>query len=349
MAHMPAIRSAYSGSVHDENYKKLFVFARMVEDLVRSLVPGDWLDEIDFSTLQKLSAEYVGDDLRKRRGDTVWRVRSRRGWLHVLVLLEFQSTDDPDMALRILEYTALLYRELRRNKALGPDGKRPPVLPVVLYNGETRWKAAVEVRKLISPVGPELAPYQPSQRYVVLDERNIEDDALPRDSLMAAVVGLEKSRSPADLVRVVDMLRERLRHPRDSELRQAFAEWVRRLAKRLTPGEEELPPVRTLEDVRMTLEERVAQWPKQWFQEGREEGLEEGLEQGLEHERVLLCRQATSRFGAVTAEHLSGALARIADSNRLADIGDWLVRCDTGEEFLARVGAPTDTQDRYDC
>ena len=38
---------------------------------MRSLVPGDWLDEIDFSTLEKLSAEYVGDDLRKRRGDTV--------------------------------------------------------------------------------------------------------------------------------------------------------------------------------------------------------------------------------------------------------------------------------------
>ena len=219
---------------------------------------------------------------------------------------------------------------------------------MVLYNGETRWKAAVDVRKLISPVGPELAPYQPSQRYIVLDERNIEDDALPRKGLMTAVVGLEKSRSPADLVRVVDVLRERLRHPRDSELRQAFAEWVRRLAKRLTPGEEELPPVRTLEDVRMTLEERVAQWPKQWFQEGREEGLEEGLEQGLEHERVLLCRQATSRFGAVTAEHLSGALALIADSNRLADIGDWLVRCDTGEEFLARVAAPADQQDACD-
>ena len=215
---------------------------------------------------------------------------------------------------------------------------------MVLYNGATRWKAAVEVRELISPVGLELAPYQPSQRYLVLDERNVEDDALPSGNLMTAVVGLEQSRSPEDLVRVVDALRERLRGSRDNELRQAFAEWVLRLARRLTPGEEELPPVRTLEDVRMTLEERVAQWPKQWFQEG----LEEGLEQGLEHERALLCRQATSRFGAVTAEHLSGALARIADLNRLADIGDWLVRCDTGEEFLARVDPPADEQDQCD-
>ena len=216
------------------------------------------------------------------------------------------------------------------------------MLPVVLYNGATRWKAALDVADLITPVGPSLAPYQPSQRYFVLDEQHVGDDDLPGSNLMAAVIGLEQSRSPADLVRVVDTLRERLRDSDDAELGRAFAEWVWRLAKRLVPEESEEPlPMRTtLEDMRMTLEERVAQWPKQWFQDG--------LEQGLEHERALLLRQTTSRFGPDTAEHLSGTLARTADPERLADIGDWLVRCDTGEEFLARVGTPADEQDRCD-
>ena len=90
----------------------------------------------------------------------------------------------------------------------------------------------------------------------------------------------------------------------------------------------------------MTLEERVAQSPKQWFQEG--------LEQGLAHERALLLRQTTSRFGLDTAEQLSGTLARIADPNRLADIDDWLVRCDTGEEFLVLVETPAEMRDPYD-
>ena len=132
--------------MHDENYKKLFAFPRMVEDLLRAVVTGEWLDEADFSTLAKLSAEYVSDDLRRRHGDTVWRLRVGEGWLHVLVLLEFQSRDDPDMALRILEYTVLLYGELRRNGALARGGRRPPVLPVVRYNGDARWTAALEVR-----------------------------------------------------------------------------------------------------------------------------------------------------------------------------------------------------------
>ena len=133
--------------VQDETYKKLFAFPRMVEDLLRALFIGGWIDEADFSTLRKLSADFVSDDLRRRHGDTVWRLRLGHGWLHVLVLLEFQSRDDPDMALRILEYTLLLYRELARNEALGDDGLRPPVLPVVRYNGAAPWKAALEVTR----------------------------------------------------------------------------------------------------------------------------------------------------------------------------------------------------------
>ena len=65
-------------------------------------------------------------------------------------------------------------------------------------------------------------------------------------SLMAAVIALEQSRSPADLLRVVDVLRERLRDPSDGELKRAFAEWIRRLAQRLASVEEDAPsPIRT--------------------------------------------------------------------------------------------------------
>ena len=102
--------------VQDEIYKRLFAFPRMVEDLMRGFAAREWAAEIDFSTLRKLPAEYVSDDLRKRVGDAVWAVRLRDG-RHVLAMLEFQSRDDPMMALRILAYTSLLYQEVVRNDA----------------------------------------------------------------------------------------------------------------------------------------------------------------------------------------------------------------------------------------
>ena len=72
--------------------------------------------------------------------------------------------------------------------------------------------------------------------------------------------------------------------------------------------------------------------------EGIRQGRAEGIRQGLEHERELLRRLAAMRFGAGTAERLSGLLDGIADPDRLAEAGEWIVRCDSGSELLDRVG-----------
>ena len=54
--------------------------------------------------------------------------------------------------------------------------------------------------------------------------------------MTAVVVRLERSRSPADLERVLEALASWLRGPDDSELRRAFVDWVRLLAARLVPA-----------------------------------------------------------------------------------------------------------------
>ena len=94
--------------MHDEIYKKLFAFPRLVQDLLRGFVAGPWSEAIDLKTLEKLPAEYVSDDLSMRRGDTVWRVRLRgERWLYLLVLLEFQARDEPRMALCTRSWSAM--------------------------------------------------------------------------------------------------------------------------------------------------------------------------------------------------------------------------------------------------
>ncbi|MYN63936.1 MAG: hypothetical protein F4X11_02760 [Acidobacteria bacterium] len=85
----------------------------------------------------------------------------------------------------------------------------------------------------------------------------------------------------------------------------------------------------------MSLEERVAEWPKQWMREG----MERGLGQGIEQQRALLRRQAALRFGEETAARLAGLLARVSGAARLAEAGEWIVRCGTGADLLARVAA----------
>ncbi|MCY4372832.1 MAG: hypothetical protein OXC31_03595, partial [Spirochaetaceae bacterium] len=119
----------------------------------------------------------------------------------------------------------------------------------------------------------------------------------------------------------------------------AFADWLGQIAGLLAPPGALVPAIRTLEEASMTLVERVAEWPKQWLREGREQGVaesrEQGLAQGDDQQRALPCRQAAARFDADTAARLADLLAPIADPERLAEVGDWLVRRETPAEFLA--------------
>ena len=115
---------------------------------------------------------------------------------------------------------------------------------------------------------------------------------------------------------------------------------MRRLAPRDAP-----PTVSTVEEARMTLEERVSQWPRQWLEQGVEQGLAQGIEQGIEQGRAqgieqgraLLCRLAARKFDAAAGEGLAAALAGVADPDRLAQVGDWIIECETGADLLARV------------
>jgi predicted transposase YdaD len=85
---------------HDHSYKLLFSHPEMIADLLRGYVKEDWVDRVDFSTLEKVSGSYITDDLREREDDVVWRVRFADEWLYVYLLLEFQSTVDRTTATR---------------------------------------------------------------------------------------------------------------------------------------------------------------------------------------------------------------------------------------------------------
>ena len=117
-----------------------------------------------------LSADYVSEDLRRRHGDLVWKVRFRDRWLSLMLLLEFQTTVERTMAVRMLAYTALLYRRLIAEGELPEDGALPPVLPIVICNGRRSWTAAADVSKLVKSSDPVLKEHQPSQRYSLPDE-----------------------------------------------------------------------------------------------------------------------------------------------------------------------------------
>ena len=137
---------------HDQAFKAIFSHPRMIADALRgyAVQPNGPLDPrivaaLDFSTLEKLPAEWITPAFRRRIGDQAWRVRFRwaRDWSDaagcLLILVEFQFGPAPDMALRMASYALQLYAELETAGQVRAGRPRPPILPLLIHNGRHHW------------------------------------------------------------------------------------------------------------------------------------------------------------------------------------------------------------------
>ena len=82
----------------------------------------------------------ITSGLLRRAADRLWRVDFHDPqWNPLFILLEFQSTPDPRMAWRILEYRTLALEEAVKLGVAGPNCLRPLFLGIVIYNGTEAW------------------------------------------------------------------------------------------------------------------------------------------------------------------------------------------------------------------
>ena len=347
---------------HDAAWKLLFSFPTMPRDLLAGFAPRAWVEMLDLSTLQPWPADLVSHRLRKRHADRVWRARRRDRSGFVLVTVEFQSRVDRTMAVRVLDYSTLLYQDLLRSKELrraaGAESDNedrtdrrhraepeplPPVLPIVLYHGTVPWWAKEDVAGLCVPSDKALDSYQPSQRYFLLDVAAYTS-ALPEEpNLMAALIRLAHCRDTQEVASELKALAGEL-FPEQPGLFGAFIVWYEQAGRRykmpkldlsilddLNEGKT-LPNEIMREQVERWAEQRLAEWAAPRIERSRTEGQTEAIR-----------RQAARKFGPETADRLAKRLAEIPDPERLGEVGEWILEYESGEELLARVARLCET------
>ena len=347
----------------DRADKALFAHALPVEHLVRGFVADlldadrAWVDRLDFSTLERLPTEHIAPDLSSRINDTVWRVRFRDadaseagGWLHVLVMVEFQSELDWFMALRIRTYADLLYASLWKDRRARRTDRLPALLPVVLYTGAARWTAASSVEALVAPpAGPgallAAAPVFSGASYVVVDTGAYVGRDLPAGNVVSLMIGAQLRPDAATALDIVAAAR-RL----GEELGRTFLTWLRVAMSGTGVDLGFLEDPMAMERLEHTgelgsfLEERFRAANAAQIEVVRAEARAqievaraEGQEIARDEERRLLCRQAARKFGAATAERLAVVLEGIDDGDRLAVVGERIIDCADGATLLASL------------
>ena len=226
------------------------------------------------------------------------------------------------------------------------------MLPIVVHMGTRRWTAATRLEDLLGDEAKAFLPFALGHQSVLVSEaeeaRGLEQAMTARE----AGLKLRYATDGGEFKEAVSALRALL--PRDSTAREGLMAWVRSSMIEAGAKEEDMAQFEKLGDLEGPI---VETW---WLRE-REECLRKGRAEGREEvraeirekvreearaeaearalveHRAMLVRMAQRKFDAGTANELGPLLEEVAGSGRLAEIGELIIDCGTGQELLAKV------------
>jgi hypothetical protein len=134
---------------HDALFKAAFEDPEHAGALLRHLLPSSVSAAIVWDSMTLEAGSFVDAELADRHTDLLFSVNLHDGGEALLyLLLEHQSSSDPDMPLRVLVYEVRIWERFRKEH---PGRRLPPILPVVISHDLDGWTVPRSFEDLFDP------------------------------------------------------------------------------------------------------------------------------------------------------------------------------------------------------
>jgi len=127
---------------HDGFFRVAMSDLSVAKDLLKAHLPKKLVQQIDWDTLQITNKSYVDQHLKQLRSYMVYKCTLQGKEAYVFLLIEHQSTPDPLMPFRVLEYNVRICRE-----CIDQGHKQLPLIAnLVLYSGkQTPYPCSLDI------------------------------------------------------------------------------------------------------------------------------------------------------------------------------------------------------------
>ena len=212
-------------TIHDSGYKVLFSNKEIFRQLLETFVQEDWIKELDFDHCETIDKSFISEHYKQTESDIIYRVRFKDKELYIIILIEFQSTVDRFMALRILNYLTNFYTDyLKSNRQVS---YLPPVFPILLYNGDRKWNAPQKISELIEN-HEILGAYCPQFEYFKIAENEYSKEELLEIGNIVSILFLAESYYDLDLLK--QKFLELFEQAEDKKAISLFLNWFKQLS-----------------------------------------------------------------------------------------------------------------------
>lgn len=172
------VKAAKSTKVnHDSLIKKALENPLIAQEFLSEYLPDEYKSLIDLSTINVEKESFVEESLKKKLSDMVFSVQMRdqpkdkSANAFIYTLVEHQSYSDHFIAFRLLKYSLLLLERHARGK-----NRLPVILPLVIYNGKSRYKAPKNLFDLFAC--PDIARKAMTDDYNLIDLQAMDDQKI---------------------------------------------------------------------------------------------------------------------------------------------------------------------------
>lgn len=283
---------------HDRVFRSLMAEPGVAEALLRERLPRSLVASFS-GPPEALPEHFIDESLKASIADQVLRVPRRGGRDgYVYCLLEHKRTPDVFVLVQVLRYVSALYTRLAKQR--GGRRSLPPVVAMIVYNGEPRWRGPRRFSELIG-ASRALRRFCVDFEVVLVDvgaepaSRIARHQTLKGGLLALKAAATGERRQPAIIRSVISALKN------DRSTLTTFLGYLGDVA-----GKQGLPLIQRAleekdeEDAMQTINQYLEMLGRRkgmraGLKKGLEQGIEKGLEKGLEKGQELALRRSLTR------------------------------------------------------
>ena len=326
---------------HDKFFKEVLSREEIARDFMIHYLPSDVVDLFDMTSLEIRKDSFVDNTLKEYFSDLLYCVDTKDGVSsYVYVLFEHKSYPERLISLHLLRYMARIWEQAVK---LGESKPLPPVIPVVVYHGRSKWKVGLDFQDLFDLPGA-LQVYLPDFRYLLCDLTQYSDEEMRGAVTLKAAFLLMKHIFAEDLA---DRLPGILELLKDLLNKRSGLEYLETLLRYVASGSDQIREEEIERGLKEILREKggdimptvAEQWIERGIQQGIQQGIRQGIQQGiLETSRTALIEVLEERFETVS-QTLRSRLRAITDPDVLKSLLKRALNAGSLEEFNAEVQA----------
>ena len=281
-------------NIHDSGYKKLFSNRTIFRQLIETFVNQEWVHSLDFDMCEPLDKSFISEHYKETESDLIYKIQFHNREVYIYILIEFQSTVDPFMALRVLNYITNFYMDFLVNNR--NVNKLPAVFPIVLYNGASPWTAPVNLSALIEQT-PSLGTFALDFQYFLIAENRYSQEALLNIRNIVSTLFLAESHYDLDVLEAE--LLNLFSSEADRQAVSLFLNWFKQLAFHGRIESEDYESLEYIyqneEEVKTMLVTALERERERFFQNGLREGEQKGRIEGEQKGKIETAKAMLAR------------------------------------------------------